>query len=302
MVRALRDIYDAEYAVLRAHSASCRRQYEMTLARWATQLGREPTTEDLDSLVVQTYLAWRGTTGVSRATVRKDRNQIVALWTHAAKRRLVHEFPTVAPVRAPGRIPRGYTADDVSRLLREARRPRPPLRGTPVAPHRFFPSLIRCCWETAERIGPHLALRWGQVDAANRMILFAAESRKGATRDIVRPISVDLARWLEEMRRPDAELVWPWMLHKSVLWHHYASLCKRAGVVNRGFHGLRKSAASYVAAAGGDATQLLDHSNPAVTKRHYLDETIARPRQTAIDLLPRLDLGEGDDDATVLLD
>jgi integrase len=63
-------------------------------------------------------------------------------------------------------------------------------------------------------------------------------------------------------------------------------------VVNRGFHGLRKSAASYVALAGGDATQLLDHSNPAITKNHYLDQTINRPKHTAIDLLPKLDLGD----------
>jgi hypothetical protein len=45
-----------------------------------------------------------------------------------------------------------------------------------------------------------------------------------------------------------------------------------------------------MALAGGDATQLLDHSNPAITKAHYIDVTIAKPKQTAIDLLPALDL------------
>lgn len=288
--RLLREIYDSEFSVLRTHNAACQRQYRMTLQRWSEQLGREPTVADLDDLVVQRYLATRRA-AVKAATARKDRNQIAALHKYCAARRYVEQFPTYPQIRAPGRIPRGYTVEDVSALLRQALRKRPPMRGTPLKPHLFFSSLIRCCWETAERIGSHLALEWQDVDLAQRFVVFRAEGRKGATRDIMRPISPQLAEWLEQIRTAEGEKVWPWLIDKSGLWHHFDMLCRRSGVVNRGFHGLRKSAASYVAAAGGDATQLLDHSNPAITKRHYLDETIAKPRQTAIDLLPPLDLG-----------
>lgn len=288
--RLLREIYESEYSVLRTHNAACQRQYRMTLQRWAEQLGREPTVADLDDLVVQRYLATRRA-AVKAATARKDRNQIAALHKYCAAKRYVEQFPTYPQIRAPGRIPRAYTVEDVSALLREALRKRPPMKGTRLPPHLFFSTLIRCCWESAERIGGHLAMEWQDVDLAQRFVVFRAEGRKGATRDIMRPISPQLAEWLEQIRGAEGERVWPWTLEKSGLWHHLDMLCKRAGVVNRGFHGLRKSAASYVAAAGGDATQLLDHSNPAITKRHYLDETIARPRQTAIDLLPPLDLG-----------
>lgn len=287
--RILREIYEHEYAILRAHSGQCQRQYLMTLSRWAEQLGTDPALEHLEPLIVQTYIAKRRAER-SAATARKDRNQISALWTYCAKRRYVEQFPTLAQIKAPGRIPRGYTAADVSALLREALRKRPPIRGTSVPAHFFLATLIRCCWETAERIGAHLALEWRDVDLAGPYVVFRAEGRKGATRDIMRPISRELAGWLEQIRGADEERVWPWNREKSTLWHHFGLLCRRAGVVNRGFHGLRKSAASYIAAAGGDATQLLDHSNPAITKRHYLDETIARPKTTAIDLLPQLDL------------
>jgi integrase len=161
-----------------------------------------------------------------------------------------------------------------------------------VPPNLFFPSLIRSCWETAERIGSHLALRWRDVDLSQRFVIFPAEGRKGATRDILRAISEDQCKWLEKFRRGPDDLVWPWTADKTTLWHHYGILCKRAGVTNRGFHGLRKSAASYMALAGGDAaaTQLLDHSSGAITKASYIDVTIAKPKHTAIDLLPPLDL------------
>jgi integrase len=291
MTRILRDIYENEYAVLRAHSEQCRRQYRLTLTRWADQLRTEPTVEHLDPLIVQTYVASRRAVR-SAATARKDRNQISALWSYCAKRRYVDQFPTLAQIRAPGRIPRGYTVDEVSALIRQALQRRPRIKPTTLPPHEFFPSLIRSCWETAERIGSHMALRWRDVDTTQRIVIFPAEGRKGATRDILRTISEDQCKWLEQIRGKPDDLVWPWKADKSTLWHHFGLLCKRAGVTNRGFHGLRKSAASYMALAGGDAaaTQLLDHSNPAITKAHYIDVTIAKPKQTAIDLLPPLDL------------
>ena len=291
MTRLLREIYENEYAILRAHSEQCKRQYRLTFSRWADQLGTEPALEHLDPLVVQTYVASRRAVR-SAATAKKDRNQISALWTYCAKRRYVEQFPTLAQIRAPGRIPRGYTVDEVSALLRQALQRRPRIKPTTLPPHQFFPPLIRSCWETAERIGSHMALRWRDVDTAQRIVIFPAEGRKGATRDILRAISEDQCKWLEQIRGKPEDLVWPWRADKSTLWHHFGLLCKRAGVTNRGFHGLRKSAASYMALAGGDATQLLDHSNPAITKAHYIDVTIAKPKQTAIDLLPPLDLSD----------
>jgi integrase len=293
MTRILRDVYENEYAILRAHNDACRRQYRLTFTRWARHLGCEPTMEHLDPLIVQTYIALRRAER-SAATAKKDRNHISALWNYCAKRRYVEQFPTLAQIRAPGRIPRGYTVEEVSALLRQALQARPRIKPTPVPPHQFFPSLVRSCWETAERIGSHLALRWRDVDTAQRIVIFPAEGRKGATRDILRAISEEQCQWLEKFRRKPEDLVWPWTADKTTLWHHYGILCKRAGVTNRGFHGLRKSAASYMALAGGDAaaTQLLDHSNPSITKNHYIDVTIAKPKHTAIDLLPPLDLTE----------
>jgi len=42
---------------------------------------------------------------------------------------------------------------------------------------------------------------------------------------------------------------------------------------------------------GGDATAHLGHSDPAMTRGHYLDPSITQTR-SALDFLPALDLGE----------
>jgi integrase len=285
----LRHLLDSEYAVIRALKPSALYQYRLSLTRFGAHLGHEATLEDLDPVRVQAWLAERKAK-VSAATARKDRTHLVALWTHAAKRRFVEQFPTLPPLRAPQRIPRAYRVQDVSAILRMALAGSGSECGLPA--DWYWASLIRLCWETAERVGAVMQIRWDDLDLDERWVIFRGEHRKGGTRDIRRDISPELAGWLRHLQRKPADLVFPWTRERTSLWYEFRKLCAMAGVVNRGFHGLRKSAASYVAAAGGDATQLLDHSNPKLAKDHYLDESIVKPRQSAIDLLPTLQLDD----------
>lgn len=70
-------------------------------------------------------------------------------------------------------------------------------------------------------------------------------------------------------------------------------LCDSAGVRYRGFHGLRRTAASYAALAGGTAaaTLLLDHSDPNL-QRVYVDPEICPTDQGGVTSLPPLDLDD----------
>lgn len=285
----LRHLLDTEYAIIRALKPTAAYQFQLSISRYGEYLGHEPTLEDLDPVKAQAWLGHRKTQ-VSAATARKDRTHLVALWSHAAKRRLVEQFPTLPPLRAPQRIPRAYRVQDVSALLRMALALTGVVDGLPA--DWYWASLIRLCWESAERIGAVKLLRWDDVDLEERWVIFRGENRKGSTRDIRRDISPELAGWMRHLRRGPRDLVFPWTRDRTTLWYEFRKIAAMAGVTPRGFHGLRKSAASYVAAAGGDATQLLDHSNPKLAKDHYLDESIVRPRQTAIDLLPPLQLDD----------
>lgn len=279
------DFLDIEYAPLRMLHPKAHLQFRLTIDRWTEHLGREPVLTDLQPLPVQSFVAARRAVR-STATAVKDRTHLVALWNHAAKRRLVAEFPTLPPLRAPKRIPRAYTVADVSALVRTARA----LDGTVAGVPRglWWASLIRSCWETGERCGAHWQLRWETVDLDRLVVTFPAETRKGGSRDLLRPISQEFAGWLRQMQG-HSPLVWPWDRSHCLLWRHLRLLAVAAGVPNRGFHGLRRASASYLAAAGGNATEHLSHSSPTLARDHYLDPSIVRAA-SALDYLPPLDL------------
>jgi integrase len=284
----VRELLDEEYAVLRSLKPTAHYQFVLTLRRWEQFLGRPPALADFDPLAVQRFLNHRKTQ-VSAATAKKDRTHIVAIWSHAAKRRLVDQFPTLPAIRAPQRIPRAYRVQDVSALLTATQGLQGAAGGLPAA--LWWSCILRLAWETAERVGAILQLRWDDVDLDALAVVFRGETRKSGTRDIRRRISAELAAELRQIQRRPVDLVFPWHTQYTSIWWRLRRLCEAAGVVPRGFHGLRKAAASYVAAAGGNATELLDHSNPKLAKDHYLDEGIVQPRQSAIDLLPPLTIG-----------
>ena len=124
-------------------------------------------------------------------------------------------------------------------------------------------------------------------------MVFLGSTRKGGTRDIERAITPDLAKMLAEHRREPAALVWPWDRKGRSQWASLKVLCRSAGVQYRGFHGLRRTAASYAALAGGAAaaTQLLDHSDPAL-QRVYVDPLICPTDGNSTAALPPLNLNE----------
>ena len=287
----LRDHLDSDYAKLRALKPKALVQYRLTLDRWAEQLGRQPEASDLDGLAVQAFLSARRAK-VSTATVVKDRTHICALWGHLARRRVVEQFPVLPPMRAPKRIPRAYRIEEVSKIIRMALCHPGTVCGLPAG--LYFASLSRSCFETAERVGAHMAARWRDVDLEGRTITFVAEGRKGAIRDSQRPFSAGQAEWLAKIQRRPGDLVWPWDEDRDhgSLWYEFKKICKAAGVTGRGFHGFRKSNASYLTLNAGlaEASQQLDHYSPQLTLENYVDPSIAKPKHTALDYLPPLNL------------
>jgi len=287
----LRQLLDKEYAIVRGLRPKAIYQIRLTLSRWSDVLGRGPDTTDLTNLRVMEFLALRKTT-VSMGTVLKDRNHICGLWNYAAKQDRTMPFPTLPPMSPVKRVPRAYTIEDISKVVRVARALPGDVLGVPRG--LWWSTILRTAFETAERHGALEVLRWSEVDIPGRLITFLAEGRKGARQDIQREISGDLAAWLAEMRREPDDLVWPWKGAPSTQWLELGRICTVAQVVSRGFHGFRKSNASYLTAARGvgAASEQLGHSSSAVTLRHYVDRSIAKPKETAIDLLPPIDLGE----------
>jgi integrase len=276
--------------------------YESTLDRFRDFLGREPTIDDLDDLTAAKFLRWRSSTVhdprrglISPASLAKDSAHIRTVWTWCAKKRLkksdgeLLEFPDYARPRVPMPRPVAYTIEELQALIETARH-RKGLVGDVPAPW-YWISKIRAMFETGERIGAVMQLRWGEVDLDRCSLTFLANTRKGHRETITRAISPDLASVMALHKRPADRLVWPWLENRKML-SCYASLkvlCRLAGVPYHPFHSIRKSTASYLKRAGISAKKQLGHSSEEMAETHYYDDRITGI-ESALDLLPPLDL------------
>jgi len=275
----LRDLY----APLRGVSDRTVALYDYTIRSWGQFLGRPPEISDFEELSVARFLAYR-LRERSVATSAKDRTQIRALWEFAARRGLVSVWPQIRPIRVPERIPVCWLTDEMTRLLEAARGRQGHIAGVPAS--RFWVAALLTCYEVGERVGALLALEWRDVSPAG--VVFRAETRKGRRRDLYRQISEDCHAALEAIRMP-RRLVFEWDRCPTNLYRHLGKICEAAGLPNdrsSKFHRIRKTTASYAAAAGLDAQRLLDHSSP-VTTRAYLDPRVVQtPSAPAV--LPRI--------------
>lgn len=289
----LRELLTVRYAPVKGISARTVAIYGHTIDRFSEYLGRDALVTDLEEDVIAAFLGWRGKTvhsarrGIpSAGTVRKDRTQLLALATYAFRKKLIPEFPIVRQIRGAQKLPRGFTAPEVARLIVAARQRQRTLSGLPAG--WWWSTLIYAAWCTGARIGELMALRWHCVQGTE--VIFLAGTRKGHTRDIARRITADLSAELELHRRSPGDLVWPWPGKPASIYASMAILCEKAGVPQRRFHALRKASASYVQAGGGDAVSHLDHSDANITRNHYLDDRVVGKTE-GVDYLPPLDLG-----------
>jgi integrase len=275
--------------------------YEATLDRFRDYLGHEPTVDDLDDLTAAKFLRWRQTTQHSRykmispASLAKDSAHLRSLWTWLAKKRWkksngeLLEFPDYARPRVPRPRPVAYTAEELSALVRAARHRKGTVAGKPAA--WYWLTKLQAMFQTGERIGAVLALRWREVDLERCTITFLAATRKGRQETITRAITPELARLMATQKGPPEALVWPWLEDRKILscYSSLKVLCRTAGVPYHPFHSIRKATASYLKKAGKSAKKQLGHSSEEMAETHYYDERITGV-ESALDFLPPLDL------------
>jgi integrase len=284
------------YADLRNLNPKTVALYGMLLDRLRAHLGHEPTVNDLDDLVISRYLraratqSWAGKT-VRPASVQKDKVMLASVWSLAARKRWAKDFPELPRIKVAKSLPTGraYTAEDVAKMIRQARHRRGRTGGKLSC--WWWSTLLYMAYCTGERATALLSLKWGELDLERRRVVFKGETRKGQTHDIERDFTEQLAGMLaQQLGQPD-ELVWHWDRARGSLWTSLKLLCRLSGVRYRGFHGLRRTRASYAALAGGTAaaTQVLDHSDPRLQER-YVDSQICPTEQSSVDCLPPLDL------------
>ena len=274
--------------------------YVATLARLRDFLGREPTVDDLDDLTISKFLRWRRVTQHSRwklispASLAKDSAHIRTLWNWLAKKRWKRsdgemiEFPDYARPKVPRPVPKAYKAEELAKLVEVGRQRKGLVSGKPAA--WYWPTKIMAMFQTGERIGAVLQIRWSEVDLERHTLTFLAATRKGHRETITRPITPELSKMLAAQKGPPEARVWPWLDDREPLscYNSLRVLCRVADVPYKPFHAIRKSTASYLKRAGISAKKQLGHSSEEMAENHYYDEEITG-RESNLDYLPDID-------------
>ena len=297
----LRELLIDRVAPLKNLSERSVAMYEATLDRFRDFLGHEPTVDDLDDLTAAKFIRWRGTTVhsksrglISPASLAKDSAHLRSLWTWLAKKRWKRsdgelvEFPDYARPRVPKPTPKAFKAEELAKLVEAARHRKGRVAGKPAA--WYWTTKIQAMFQTGERIGAMLEVRWSEVDLERNTLTFLAATRKGHRETITRAITPELSRMLATQKGAPSERVWPWLDDRELLsiYGSLRVLCRVAGVPYKPFHSVRKSTASYLKRAGISAKKQLGHSSEEMAETHYYDEEITG-RESNLDYLPDID-------------
>lgn len=275
----LAEIYHQQYLPnnLRIRSECTKQHYQITLRMLAQFFGREPRLSDLTDDNIRRFARWMmDSRPRSPATVNQKLGYIAALWRWCAKRGLVSVWPTFRPLPEHHVVPRAWTERQLQALLKSCLAQSGKIGGIPAA--TWWINLHWFLYETGERIGATRKMTWSMVDVHSRVIDLPAEIRKGKWRGMVYRVSEELAAALQAQRRSCQELVFPFPHCEQTFYNRYKRILIRAGLPTdrrNKLHKMRRSFASYLTAAGGDATRALRHSSARVTEESYLDPSIA---------------------------
>lgn len=293
MIRANSTLWDFYSQVYRPQrlldgSENTDKQYRIQLNHFGRHLGREPICDDLTDQTVAEFLRSHSK-GRAAPTANKAYWCLYALWNLLVDRRVIDDRPTLRPLKEPDRIPTAWRLEEISKLLRSCAQEQGYHDG--VRASLWWVAIHWCWWSTGERCSAMLAVERDRCDLERGEIFVPAEVRKGKTRDKVYKLLPDAVDALQRIWLPERKLIFPFPWCSGTFYHRYNRILRRAGLpTDRRSkpQRMRRSFASYLEAAGGNATEALDHSTRRVTKRSYLDPRICGGQNPA-ELLPPIE-------------
>lgn len=256
---------------LRFASPSTINQFTVSIGNFFSYLGKRPTVMHLRSETVLSAMEWKLNAGCAPATVNKFRANILALWRFALEENLTRARPDVQKVDEPDEIPVIWSASQLRALYDTLQTIPGTYAGAPA--RAFWLALHGVLWDTGERIGAVLQTRTSDVDLVQRIIVFRGATRKHKKRDRMHPLHPTTCDFLRQIMNGDR--VFPVRYHALRL--SYRRILVAAGMPRDRkhlFQCMRRTTGSFFEAAGGNATELLDHSSRSITVRYYLNPSL----------------------------
>lgn len=208
----------------------------------------------------------------SPTTKHNIRRELLTLWRFAYEQHFTDEPPLrVMRIKAAAKAPQAWSLAELSRMLDCAESDETAVGGvSTLRVSDYMPAWVCVAYDSGLRFSDLLALKSENI--RNGFIVTTAQK---TGKSLTRPLSAyslkQLARLIE--LSPDGS-VFSWFLTRR-----RAILTMRAFLKRHGFNGstkyLRRSCATYVEAnSPGAASRYLQHSQPNLVHRHYLDESL----------------------------
>ena len=207
------------------------------------------------------------------ATTRHNiRRELLTLWRFAYEEGLTSEPPLrVRRIKASHAVPEAWAPDDLQRMLRLAEEDEAVVnRRTGVRLNEIIPAWITLGFESGLRLHDMIELR-----AENYRNGCVAVKAHKTGKVAVRRLSIECRRRLDNLiaKSPDGT-VFRWTLPRRraiKTWREFLDRYQIPGSSKW----LRRSAATQMEAdEPGSAAKWLDHSNPQVARKHYIDQTL----------------------------
>jgi integrase len=238
-------------------------------------LNRESLVKDLTDETIEAVMYQVLDNGQSIPTANSYRAKYAALWNFAFRRGVLKTAPEVEKMVEPKRVPVGWTREQLATLWNACAQQKGMIGDVPAG--LWLLAFHSCLWDSGERFSAMLSARWDRIDPSTRELVITAEFRKGKTEDKAHVLHPDTMLLLGQMLEPKRELIFPMHFSKSTLYKRYKATLKAHSLPHdrkRMFHCIRRSSASFLKAAGGDPTEFLGHSGPAVTKVYLVPSIV----------------------------
>lgn len=273
---------------IRVTSHKTREHYESVCTSMQRALLREPVVADVTDETICRTIRYLESRSLAPHTIQQRRNYMVAIGNWCAKRGIL-PWPGVDRYPVPQLVPKAWTLEQLSRLWDACEAFDGDYCGVRAA--AWWKAFHLTAWDSGERTSAILAIRSEWIDLEAGTLEIPASVRKGGRKPAtyqLKPATVSALRPLVTFGR---KLAFEFPGCRATFYHHYTRLLKLAGLPSGRTHKpqkLRRTFASFLELAGGDATDALSHSNRKVTKEHYLDPAIVR-KPPPNRLLPPID-------------
>lgn len=256
---------------LRIQSPDTKRQYRFAINDFRRFLCHEPELDDLRKPVLIGFLRWlRETMELAPRTANERAGRVRALWQWCCEEELVPRIPPRnIRLPVPERIPTSWTVEQLRTLFGAASEMPGQVSGVDAG--LWWSAHLLWLWNTGERIGATLALRWEHLQG--NVATIPAEVRKGRQKTGIYRLWPETVLALEHIRSA-SPLVFGWDRCEGSYYLHWNHLLRIAGLPggrNRKAQAMRVSHATWLQIRGHDPTASLGHASAATTKKSYID-------------------------------